>query len=367
MSGFSHVLYYPNIEILDQGWLKSAVLYWDRISTIVPRSMGTPYQNGDSQALFAEGVLTPLRVDPDTPEVASASDDFVSFIGTPEAAAARLPRATRSGGEHGRRRGRWPVLHPEKLAHELQYSLIAEGQARHRGGRLEMHGDVVDCYMTILAGNLATSRGLALLAGNQLYEPLAGLARRGLSTESQSAETVSRAQALLAQMALSVVGVARETKVHDILDFRRRHTSELGRFRAAIGDLAGVFADSHLTAEGLRQRVSDEYVNRVGPSVDDLRASLKSHSIRTIASALTTGSIMSTPIAIASQLIDAPGPYGAGIALVAGVGISVVSYLVHYRLDRQELLRASPYSYILAGEAAFPDHDAVNPVAPAGL
>ncbi len=36
---FGHALYYPHINLTNKNWLKYAVLYWDKISRIVPSSI----------------------------------------------------------------------------------------------------------------------------------------------------------------------------------------------------------------------------------------------------------------------------------------------------------------------------------------
>jgi hypothetical protein len=59
---FTHALYYPWIDIRDQGWLKSATLYWERISTIVPVSIENPYQSAEARILQEEGILAPIGV-----------------------------------------------------------------------------------------------------------------------------------------------------------------------------------------------------------------------------------------------------------------------------------------------------------------
>lgn len=60
---FENALYYT-IDIMDEAWLKSAVLLWDHISTIVPESMHFPYRNPCSSELAAGDVLRPYRVNP---------------------------------------------------------------------------------------------------------------------------------------------------------------------------------------------------------------------------------------------------------------------------------------------------------------
>jgi len=38
----SKALFYPTIEINDENWLKSNLLFWDEIKTIVPVSIDSP-------------------------------------------------------------------------------------------------------------------------------------------------------------------------------------------------------------------------------------------------------------------------------------------------------------------------------------
>lgn len=356
MSGFTHALYYPHIDIPDEGWLKTAALYWDRISTIAPRNIGAPYATADAQALQASDVLTPLWVDPNLDEVLFASREFAAYVETPQGAAAL--RGPRGAADEGSTVGRRPPhrrarVHSLKMGDELRRQLIGSGRVRERQEWLELHRDAADCYMTILAGELAHSRGLALLADTCIFEPLAGMVHRGAMAHLDPSASSRLGQAVLAHMALRVCGVAVDTPVEEILRFREEHSAELGRFRAAIGELAGQLSDDVPSLEALQQGVRDAYLNRVTPAVDELRASLRSHSIGTVITALTAGGATTMPIAFASGFLGTPGSYGATIALVAEAAVSVIAYAVMYRLDRADLLRSSPYSYVLAAEAAF--------------
>ena len=40
---FTKALYYPRIQVPDEGWLKTAMLHWEGVQTIVPASMPEPY------------------------------------------------------------------------------------------------------------------------------------------------------------------------------------------------------------------------------------------------------------------------------------------------------------------------------------
>ncbi len=48
---FTRALYYPTIDITNETWLKTAILYWDEINTIVPSSISHPYKQPATQFL----------------------------------------------------------------------------------------------------------------------------------------------------------------------------------------------------------------------------------------------------------------------------------------------------------------------------
>lgn len=39
---YTKALYYPTIDIEDSEWMKTAILFWDEINTIVPESQPAP-------------------------------------------------------------------------------------------------------------------------------------------------------------------------------------------------------------------------------------------------------------------------------------------------------------------------------------
>lgn len=63
-SMFDKALYYPTVEIKNEGWLKSAILFWNRIETLVPESMDSPYKKRTELLLEEAGLLYPHRIDP---------------------------------------------------------------------------------------------------------------------------------------------------------------------------------------------------------------------------------------------------------------------------------------------------------------
>src|SRR5687768_14318212 len=56
-------LYYPYIDVRDPSWLRSAILFWDEIQTIVPSSISEPYHSEDTRICEQEGYLRALKCD----------------------------------------------------------------------------------------------------------------------------------------------------------------------------------------------------------------------------------------------------------------------------------------------------------------
>lgn len=81
---FTRALYYPTIDITNETWLKTAILYWDEINTIVPSSISHPYKQPATQFLSEEGVIKPLLVDPDMNLIEDLVDDVSKYLDSEE-------------------------------------------------------------------------------------------------------------------------------------------------------------------------------------------------------------------------------------------------------------------------------------------
>lgn len=81
---FSKALYYPWIDIADDNWLKTAILYWDEISTIVPESIENPYENEATKIAQEANILKPLRVNSYMREVEEIIPEVITYMNTDE-------------------------------------------------------------------------------------------------------------------------------------------------------------------------------------------------------------------------------------------------------------------------------------------
>lgn len=58
----AQALFTPWIDIRDETWLTTSLLYWDLVRTIVPESIEAPYSTDTGRVLEQAEYLVPLRV-----------------------------------------------------------------------------------------------------------------------------------------------------------------------------------------------------------------------------------------------------------------------------------------------------------------
>ncbi len=349
-------LYYPWIDIEDEAWLKSSLLYWDEIQTIVPDSMETPYSTEVGAALESEGYLIPLRVNPGTDEVDELADVVLDHLTSPEGAQFLLAdEAGRVTSIHAEslspRLGRLADIHPEKMPSKIRRALRELGMGTPDGEWMRVNRGFADFYMTLLASRLAERTGAGLVTPLPAADRLAVAARldgqaAGMVRGRRRRMPRELAPGMLGHLALERVNVDPATPVDRLLNFRERHSDELGRFRAKIEELAASVS-LDLPEEALRQRVHDLHANEVAPATSDLRAALKGLDIKHSTTGLLKVSFLS---AGTSSLLMVAG-MGTPAALLALAGLSLVAAGAMYNVEKRELLRQNPFSYLLSAQA----------------
>lgn len=371
---FSQALYYPYIDIRDEGWLKTAALYWERMRTIVPESIDAPYSSATARALEDEHFLVPLRVNSDMDEIEQLTNDVVTYLGTEEGSQALLLSGQRSTHVHTEKipssLRRLTELQSEKLPWEIRNAIERVGlRGGRRGAWFELDDAFANYYMTLLATKLSERVGASLLTPLPVSERLAMAVkldakvadmfinqqhlrpRRWREYEAGGPRRQmprELAPGMLAHLAIERVGVAPNTPVKKLIEFRRQHSDELSRFRNEVAALTSVI-DSDLPAEALRESVNDIYQNQLRPAINDLKSALDGKRIKSISDGLLkvgTFSAASTSMLVVSGL-------SVPTALLAGAGISLAVTGVLYSTERRDALRENPCSYLLSLDKHF--------------
>lgn len=353
---FSKALYYPTIDIEDENLLKTAVLFWDEINTIVPQSIEDPYQNNSTTYLSDVGFLKPIIINPDAPIVKSLSQITVNHITTNEANLVLQSPMRDSFGIHRdklpRKAERLFRLHPEKMAHEVQDLLDEITTQEDRW--FYVNSGFAHFYMTLLANTICEQKSIALLTENDITSKLSEKVRLDNQRPIQRSRYPMRfqdelplnlSQALMSNLAIQGLEISAESTLEDLIKFKEKYSDELGKFRVEITRLVKGVEEDVASFEALIQRVNDIYQNEFLPAYNDLKKSLKGAKIKYISKDAIKISFFSTSsTSIPMSLLGMSVPH----ALIAGVGVSFFASVVNYNVEKQNILRNSPYSYLLS-------------------
>lgn len=392
-------LYYPWIDIHDDSWVKTAVLYWDEINTIVPYGIDSPYHSEVATILEQERILRPFKVNPSSREVIEASDIAMQYFSTPEGM-----RILTSGHEYSR-------IHPSKLSYQMQRSLGINGGRIHSSkmshrlmetigaarvnddGFVGMDGKFSSYYMSALANRIAKHNNLSTVADSQIYNQFnTKLSIDGYSPNNGKtfikcprcrevfdrftqesikntgecpacgtdifyffqdrddrfrpfrAEPRQLVDGMLAELAIESVYIPSSVPIDKMLKFRMDHSDELSSFRGALQEITQSVLNSGEVDDvrALRQKVSVAYKDKVKPEMKCLKSQLKAAKVNYVLSDFTISgmaSILGTTLAT-----------GLGTAaILAGAGVSIGVRSLMYMQERRNI-RTNPYSYVLSME-----------------
>ena len=354
---FKDALYYPFIEISNESWLKTACLYWDSISTIVPSKIKM-YKSQTSIMLKDAEILKPFTVDPDLPELKEVTKDVILYLDSAEGremiSLSERTSRDRMNVEKFSDKLRYTSMHDNKFNRMLRRDLHRLGITEHaKDGWIKIPRPFANYYMTILASTISRNEGKALLTDTIPAAKLGTKAMLGdtRATGKKRSKVPSKvAEGILANTVLRTVELGPKTSVKKIIKFREKQYAELGRFRATIRELVESL-NNDIDPVVLSSHISTLYSDKIIPAIDDLRGRLGDNRISCGYNNLKLSTLMSaSPTALGAALAATSlGPF----ALAVGVGLSVVLSTANYQIQRKEILRNSPFSYIISTEKKF--------------
>ena len=359
---FESALYYPTIDIHNERWLKSAVLFWDRIETIVPESEDHPYRRRSTRILQEEGFLFPRIVNPFCEEVSGLEQDVIRFMDTPEgkksfikpwgvsAVSMANRRYLTEDREYNddRRRAyltdkmsgiyRDFYIHVEKLPMMLRERLA--GHVNEDGYVWASKG-FMSFYMTLLANRICQNNRLALLTDKVNQNNLSNkILIEGLTPAGQRTREQKMKRGMMYQIIIDDIKIAPDTRMETIVQYKKDRRHELALFRAEMDRLTA-FDIEGMDAKDIEHEIWSIYTKQVKPAIDGVKATLKDSGINwwsglgtcvftgLIPAVLGFGTDMKTNIAI-------------GASECLGLALTTVPY-VRKRME----LSGSPYSYLV--------------------
>ena len=340
-------LFYPHIHFRSREWLRSSILYYDKLSRIVPQ--GVPVDRvhwygefmthsqaeeivRDVDALKANGFLSD-----ESPEaiLGQVSQEFSAFLET-----------TLSNSE--RRAKLFPALsddesfysiHPAKIDHTLQKRLWEMRLLHQRQGDdysdIELEPVTAAFYMLHLANKMAGRRALVTDEARYqslMYQPVDGTSKkRGI--KDQELRLATAVFETVIPTGLQNVPIETLLKIqYDLADQRRRFQDKIRSVAKSMEKIDD--------PEEIQEEI-DVQARKLKDDQEDLREKLKS------VGATGVGALMA--VSVPSWV---PADWGAGAkagsALLIGAGaIAVSNSLIKSIFEYRAAKRTNPMTYVL--------------------
>jgi hypothetical protein len=332
---FTKALFYPTIDIRNEEFLKNAILFWDEIHTIVPSAIESPYQENITQYLADKGILKPVKVDSDDKIIKELTNEVLSYISTNE------------GVQMLDQENTLFQIHPGKLSYEIQRKLERN---LSKDGWVNVDKNFGNFYMTLLANKISEQNGIGLLTDNNLASNLSDVTRfdnlRTIKNDAYEDKQISKklTQGLFINLVVQNVQISKLSTIEDIINFKEKHSDELGHFRTNVAKLTEKI-NTQVSFEALHEQIQTVYKDEFLPSYNNFKKALEGSKIKFFSDSFMKVSFFSTAAtSVPLVLLGLTMPY----ALIAGAGVSMIANMVAYNVDKQEKLRANPYSYLLS-------------------
>ncbi|MEK6408334.1 MAG: DUF6236 family protein [Acidobacteriota bacterium] len=343
------ILYYPDIHVPTSGpWIRSALLYWDKLAAIVPRSYDDMQDekamqrySDEIQSLYSDGIFRPINPDVlmgNAPERERFEAEVVSQL--PKLSKRRSTKKTELST---------PVF-KQKLSQHLFENLKLAGVAEERKKTRQdsycyyFDATAAEIYMALLADYLARN-------DSEVTIPATDQNRAFDLTFKQSSGTV-KDLTVAAKLFDILPCPTEDVSLGKILKFRKKYRSELLAFRAAMSGFEKGLIDAP------DQRAMKAFVIQSKEQIEgtclDLESALKGSGVTTFLGAIQA--FLKAPsvylvsgatvlLGQATEITKVPVRYGVASAVVTGLVEVSVQHLTQRR-ERKGKLRNEPFAYL---------------------
>lgn len=345
---YGQAIYYPHVHFRSRAWLRTAALYYDSITRIVPNGL-IPYDRlkkpdrwytGELEALDDVRALQDagfVRDEDPHPVVEKVGNEFREFALT-------VLR------DEGRRKKLLPELykgepiytiHPAKIDPGLLTTLKELRLARLGVGGVdgdwELDSVTGAFYMLLLAERMANNR--PLVSDNAVYQSLtqAPLPNRSEANNKSALDSgfVTASAVMDSVIPTNIASIPIKT----LIKFRQEHEEERRSFYDAMAKLTKDMENIHTLTE-LRE-VVDAHEKTVSTNVNNLKRKLRNININC---AIGAFAVSPPSVVTASWGLSSTNPY-----VLAGTGALVLcGALVKSTLDRKAARAESPWAYLLS-------------------
>ena len=223
------ILYYPTIKIKDGTWLRNAILYWDKVSSIVPGMNFDEFNSIEIEYLQDAGIYEPIYPF-ELEQEDGLCEMFCEQVKKNLKYSKRPMSKRRTASVHVEKLSMMDMVHIDKTPEPILEYLLDEGiaQRNYDGAWINMNTEDADVYMATLAKYLAKVHGnteIGTDSGIKFYYPYTG--SKGNKDAEKQVYLNMALQKILPVPYMNV-------PIQDIIDFRMRYERELRCFRRRI-------------------------------------------------------------------------------------------------------------------------------------
>ena len=231
-------LYYPTIEINNDDWLKSAILLWDRIETIVPEGNTNPYRRRATKYLSDEGLLVPHVVNPFNREVAVLAEDVYMYLRTAEGRQSlRRARQIRTNNVDYFVRNERKLYreYDDFFIHLAKFPYILQNMLSNYAtddGYIMVGASFMNYYMTLLANRICQMNHLSLLTDRVMLNDLSNnVMTSGLTWPEDGNVRDEDRLCMMYEVIMDKISINSNTPIESIVRCKRNRNDELNLFR----------------------------------------------------------------------------------------------------------------------------------------
>lgn len=243
------ILYYPTIKIEDGVWLRNALLYWDKVSSIVPGSNYSDINSAEVEYLRGAGLYEPIY----PIEMQNDEDLCKEFCKKVKKNIKRHKNYSQSYSKihiDKMRMSNMDMIHIEKTPSSILDYLLDEGIAKRNcdGPWINMNEHDANVYMATLARYLAKIHGNVEIGTDSSRKFLYPF------IQERSKKKIDRQIYLNIAMQEILPVPNLDIPLEDIIDFKNQYKNELKCFKRRIDQFQGSLSVCE-NVEELQERI----------------------------------------------------------------------------------------------------------------
>lgn len=266
------LLYYPTIELPRESWLRQAIMYTDKVSSILPFN-DLDYLPETARYLNWKEEYTPVYIE----QIIQENEDKYKLFENNFLTQIEDERILQASSAP-RRRSRFNGIFREKMTSHLIFMLERKGLISNQTHeKIFLDENIAIFYMAGLARFASTALTDQFIIPSTDYKRFSNLT-------FESYEKTEKAYSLIFDNCLPVPDESVE--ISDIVEFKKSHTDELKKFRQFVKELIKEINSANDDYE-LKEYIASAK-ERIELEISTLSNALKKNKIKTVFSSLNT-------------------------------------------------------------------------------